>query len=174
MLKKDFKAKLLMFLMLSYSNLAFSAENVQQVNDKPVATILPEAGKLIDANGKSHQGLALECSGGKIGGTSYFSATNDLNVAIGSPVRIEISVDKEKPVTFTAIRKFNKQAPDALTSQSEDIDSAIHLVHKLEKTKQEVVVKVSNPAQNKTQSFTLKASDMPGVVKHFKTYCDVK
>lgn len=174
MLKKDFKVKLLMLLMLSCSNLAFSAENVQQVNHKPTATILPEAGKLTDVNGKLHQGLALECPGGKIGGTSYSSPTNDLNVAIGSPVKIEISVDNEEPVKFTAIRKFNKQMPDALTSKSEDTDSAIQLIHKLENAKEQVLVKVSNPAQDKTKSFKLKASDMPGVVKHFKTYCDVK
>lgn len=140
---------------------------------KPVATILPEAGKLAGDDGVLHQGLVLECAGGKTEGLSYFSPTNDLDVAIGAPVNIEINVDHQKPVIVTATRRLNEKAPDALISKSDDADSAIQLIHNLEMTQKDVQVKVTNPAEGKNKIFRLKGSDMKGTVKSFKACCDV-
>lgn len=170
------KLSLLTLVMLASTELAFAGNAPQSehvTSHKPVATILPEAGKLAGDDGVLHQGLALECAGGKTDGISYFSPTNDLDVAIGAPVNIEITVDHLKPVGVTAIRRLNEKSPDALTSKSDDADSAVQLIHNLEMTPKDVQVKVTNPAEGKTKTFRLKGSDMKKTVESFKAYCDV-
>lgn len=166
-----FKRKLLLCLMLSTSTLAFAAETAQQEAHKPVATLLPAEGSMAHNKGQLQQGLGLECAGGKPAGISYYNAANDLDVAIGSPVKIEITVDDEKPVKFIATRIANKNVPEALTARSGDIDSTLYLIRKLENSKKAVWVTVSNPDLHKTTRFNLKASDMPGAVKSFKSFC---
>lgn len=175
--KRALTLPLLVLATLTCSDLTFAANALQHGQNnqhKPVATILPEAGKLAGEDGVLHQGLALECAGGKPGGISYFSPENDLDIAIDAPVNIEINVDHNNPVIFSATRIFNAKAPDALTSKSNDADNEIRLIHYLKTTQNDVKVKVINPIRGKSKTFRLKGKDMSGTVKSFQAYCDVK
>lgn len=173
---KFVKLPVLLLVIFASTEAAFATNTLQHdqgTPHKPVATILPEGGKLTGEGGVLHQGLALECAGGKPGGISYFSPENDLGVAVGAQVNIDINIDHNDPVMFIATRRFNAEAPDALTSKSDDTDSAIRLIHNLEITQNDVEVEVNNPVNGKTKTFKLKGSDMKGTVKSFKTYCNV-
>lgn len=172
---KLLKVSFLVLGMFSGAKMA-SADTVMQNKEatphRPVATVLPENGKLTTDNGKLHQGIALECVGGKPGGISYYSPKNDLNVATDAPVNIEIRVDNNHPIKFTASRKRNERAPDALTVKSYDTDSTLSLIHDLEIAKNDVQVKVWTPEGDKSKTFELKASDMKGAINNFRSYCD--
>lgn len=175
--RKLLKVSFLILGMFVVSKMA-SADSVirkeQDTPHKPVATVLPENGTLADDNGKLHQGIALECVGGKPGGISYYSPTNDLDVEVNAAINIDVQVDHNHPIIFSATRNFNEKAPDALTTRSYDADNTLLLIHDLEIAKTDVQVKISSPGGDKSKTFKLKASQMKGAVNNFKSYCNGK
>lgn len=173
---KIMKSSLLALVLFSCSGLAVAGNSLpleQNNPHKPVATILPEAGLLTREDGELNQGLALECVKGRPGGISYFNPENNFDVAINAPLDIEVTVDNHKPVRFTSTRIFNEKAPEALTTKSDDAESAVRIIHVLETSRNEVQVKVSNVEKNITKTFKLNASDMKGAVESFRTYCEL-
>ena len=142
--------------------------------DRPVAIIVPAEGHLADDSGKLYKSIALECISGKPDGISYGSPDNHLNVAVNSPVNIDVSVDKHAPVRFSAIRKENKSFPDGMMGRADDTQNTLVLIRNLESVKNIIQVHVTNPVNGKTEAFTLKPKGMKGMIKEFHSFCEFR